>query len=100
MTATAFENDYKLVQSHSGDESGSGRDGDELTVPGGTGMKDFMDWVNKLPEREPPTYLGLPANAEKMLLVGHGQSTIRNLQHVTNLLDEGEQVMAEATQGA
>ena len=100
MTAAAFENDYKLVRANSAGEPGSGHSGDELAVPGGTGLKDFMDWVNALPEREPPTYLGLPANAEKMLLVGHGQSTIRNLQLVTNLLDEGEQVMAEATEGA
>ena len=59
-------------------------------------MKDFMEWVNRLPEREPPTYLGLPANAEKLLLVGHGRDTIANLARITELLDESEQLSAEA----
>ena len=86
MVPTAFENDHRLIEA---DEGG-------LAVPSGTGMKDFMDWVNRLPEREPPTYLGLPANAEKLLLVGHARSMIQNLHQVTTLLDEGEQIMAEA----
>ena len=59
-------------------------------------MKEFMDWIHKLPEREPPTYLGLPANAEKLLLVGQGDSMIQNLRKITRMLDEGEQIMAEA----
>lgn len=59
-------------------------------------MREFMEWINKLPEREPPTYLGLPANAEKLLLVGLGRSMIQNLGKITEMLDEGEQIMAEA----
>jgi len=90
MTPAAFEIGHKLVEDVGGEEEGS------LVVPSGTGMKDFMDWVNKLPEREPPTYLGLPANAEKLLLVGHGKSMIESLGKITEILDEGEQVMAEA----
>ena len=86
----AYEDDYKLV-----DDSIT-EDGACLMAPGGTGMKGFSEWVNGLPEREPPTYLGLPANAEKLLLVGHGQSMIRNLAKVREILDEGEQLMAEA----
>jgi len=49
-----------------------------------------MHWVNALPEREPPTYLGLPANAEKLLLVDHGKVMIRNLETVAGMLEEGE----------
>jgi dynein heavy chain 1 len=60
-------------------------------------MREFMEWINKLPEREPPTYLGLPANAEKLLLVGLGRSMIQNLGKITEMLEEGEQmIMAEA----
>lgn len=58
-------------------------------------MKGFLEWVNRLPEREPPTYLGLPANAEKLLLVGQGKNTIANLAKITDILEEGEQLMAE-----
>lgn len=88
MTPAAFENDHNLVPEVQDDEA--------LILPSGTGIKDFFAWVNKLPEREPPTYLGLPANAEKLLLVGHGQRMISNLSKLTTLLDEGEQLMVEA----
>lgn len=94
MIPAAFESEHKLI----GEMPSGGHDGGEegLPVPAGTAMKDFMDWVNRLPEREPPTYLGLPANAEKLLLVGDGRSMIGNLRSVTKMLDEGEQIMAEA----
>ena len=90
LTPQAYDDDHKLVE---GRES-EGEAG--LVVPGGTGMKGYMQWVNNLPEREPPTYLGLPANAEKLLLVGHGKNMIGNLAKVREILDEGEQLMAEA----
>ncbi|EAW13048.1 dynein heavy chain [Aspergillus clavatus NRRL 1] len=88
LTPTAFEVDYKLVSGVENDDC--------LALPGETGIRDFVEWVNRLPEREPPTYLGLPANAEKLLLVGHGKKMISDLSKVTTLLDEGEQLMIEA----
>ena len=92
----AYDDDHVLVPGHPSSEPGaSGTDG-ALTVPGGTGMKGFMEWVNRLPEREPPTYLGLPANAEKLLLVGQGKTMIANLAKITDILEEGEQLMTEA----
>jgi dynein heavy chain 1 len=95
LTPSAYDIGHKLVEGI----AGTGLDGVDgsLVVPSGTSIKEFMDWIQKLPEREPPTYLGLPANAEKLLLVGHGRSTIQNLGKITELLDEGEQIMAEAT---
>ena len=96
LTPEAFEDDHKLVKGAPREEAeyyseGSG----SLTVPEGNEMKDFMDWVNRLPEREPPTYLGLPANAEKLLLVGHGRNTIANVAKITEILDEMEQLTEE-----
>ncbi len=88
LSPAAYDIGHKLVE-------GSGEK-DELVVPSGTTLPDFQAWIQKLPEREPPTYLGLPSNAEKLLLVGLGKSLIRNLKKVTDLLDEGEQLMAEA----
>ena len=67
-----------------------------LELPSSTGWREFMGWVNDLPEREPPTYLGLPANAEKLLLVGQAKEMVGNLKLIMNMLDEGEHVMAEA----
>src|SRR5699024_2743284 len=86
LTPSAFEEAYNIV-------SGVQEQGDQLILPGKTNISYFMDWVNHLPEREPPTYLVLPANAEKLLLVGHGNKMISDLSRVTTLLDEGEQLM-------
>ena len=88
----AFDDDHKLV--HGTPDSEGGEDGG-LTVPGGTSVRAFMEWVKRLPEREPPIYLGLPANAEKLLLVGHGKNIIGDLAKIVEILDEGEQLMVE-----
>lgn len=96
LTPAAFDQGHKLVEGVQGEEGGAYTEGEgDLTVPDGTRMKDFMQWVNHLPEREPPTWLGLPANAEKLLLVGHGKKMIANVAQITELL-EGEELMAEA----
>jgi dynein heavy chain 1, cytosolic len=87
LTPNAFEIGHKLVD--------GGQDTSSLEVPSGTSHSEYMSWIQKLPEREPPTYLGLPANAEKLLLVGLGKSLIQNLRKVTELLDEGEQLLTE-----
>jgi dynein heavy chain 1, cytosolic len=86
LTPDAYDVDHKLVD---------GPDGG-LVVPTGTTLQDFLAWVHKLPEREPPTYLGLPANAEKLLLVDLGRSLIGNLKKVVELLDEGEQLVTDS----
>jgi dynein heavy chain 1 len=101
LTPAAFDIGHKLVSASSeqaggGGGGGGGADSVELVVPSGTSLQEFMGWIQRLPEREPPTYLGLPANAEKLLLVGLGKSLIGNLKKVTDLLDEGEALMAEA----
>ena len=86
----AYELNHQLVQPREND--------DGLKVPSGTTMPDFMAWVAKLPEREPPTYLGLPANAEKLLLVEQGQVVIGDLKRVSDMLDEDELEMVEAAE--
>ena len=97
FTPEAFELDHKLVKGAPREEAEFYSEGDgSLIVPEGNEMKDFMDWVNRLPEREPPTYLGLPANAEKLLLVGHGRNTITSVAKITEILDETDQLTEEA----
>lgn len=94
MTAEAFEEGFNLIGEVAGDTSIG------VPLPGGTLKKDFIQWVKELPEREPPTYLGLPANAEKLLLVAHAEEMLKNLKTVMGVLDEGEHVMAEAAEAA
>lgn len=88
MTPAAFEDGFQIVKDT---ESSEG-----LVLPSATGWKDFMHWVDELPEREPPTYLGLPSNAEKLLLVGQAKEMVGGLKRVVEMLDEGEQFMVEA----
>lgn len=92
LTPAAYDIGHKIVD---GISSGGVEDA-ALVVPGGTSLKEFMEWIQRLPEREPPTYLGLPANAEKLLLVGQGRSMIQNLGKITEMLDESEQIMTAA----
>ncbi|PVI03176.1 dynein heavy chain [Periconia macrospinosa] len=82
MTPNAFEEGFKIVKET---EHSTG-----LELPSSTGWKDFMKWVNDLPEREPPTYLGLPANAEKLLLVGQANTMVGKLRKVVEMLDIAE----------
>ncbi|KAK5015134.1 dynein heavy chain [Cryomyces antarcticus] len=90
LTSAAFEENYRIVKevtnASSPDESLHG-----LTLPSETGWKEFVEWVDRLPEREPPTYLGLPANAEKLLLVGQAEELVGSVRLISNTLDEGEQ---------
>ena len=82
LDPAAYEADYHLVQARGTDEG--------LIAPSGTTMRDFVSWVSTLPEREPPTYLGLPANAEKLLLVDQGQEMIESLSRICEMLDDEE----------
>jgi len=67
-------------------ESGGGG----LVVPQGTTADEFGAWVAGLPEREPPVWLGLPQDAEKMLLGGRGGEMLEKVRRVLDLLREGE----------
>ena len=92
MTADAFEEGFNLIGEVAEDSSIG------VPLPSGTTKKDLLQWVKELPEREPPSYLGLPANAEKLLLVAHAEEMLKNLKAVMTVLDEGEHVMAEAAE--
>jgi dynein heavy chain 1 len=94
LRPAAFDDEFDIVKAIQ-PISGAGDVAEKLILPSGIGWKDFMDWVNNLPEREPPTYLGLPANAEKLLLVGQAREMVDKLSLILGILDEGERVMAE-----
>jgi dynein heavy chain 1 len=86
MTAEAFEEGFNLIGEVAEDQSVG------MALPSGSAKTVFLQWVKELPEREPPTYLGLPANAEKLLLVAHAEEMLKNLKTVMNVLDESEQL--------
>lgn len=43
-----------------------------VAIPEGTKMDDFMRWVSKLPDREPPSWLSLPPSAERVIAIAQG----------------------------
>ncbi|CEG69843.1 Putative Dynein heavy chain [Rhizopus microsporus] len=77
-----FDIDFEVVK---GGESQKG-----LTAPDGIKMDQFLDWVNKLPDREPPTWLGLPSNAERVLLTLKGNHMLNKVRKMKSLSDDDE----------
>jgi dynein heavy chain 1 len=41
-------------------------------MPQDTTKNKYVEWVKQLPSNEKPTWLGLPDNAEKVLLISEG----------------------------
>ncbi|KAG9288876.1 hypothetical protein G9A89_001252 [Geosiphon pyriformis] len=81
FTSEAYDLDYALVESE---------DGNTLTIPEGTEMKDFLKWVNNLPDREPPAWLGLPGNAERVLATTQGLAMLVKVRKMKSLSDDEE----------
>ena len=94
ITADAFEADYCLTR-YSIKNDPSKESVEALSFTTETSWQAFMEWVESLPEREPPTYLGLPPNAEKILLVEQARGIQESLRLVMSMLEEGEQLMGE-----
>lgn len=91
LTPAAFEENYNIIQDIV--PSTTDEHARVLALPNGTGWRDFQEWVKQLPEREPPTYLGLPSNAEKLLLQNDANEMVRKTALIISKLDEGEQLM-------
>ena len=79
ITEEAFEDGFNLIGEVAQDQEIG------VPLPSGTAKKDFLQWVKGLPEREPPTYLGLPPNAEKLLLVADAEGMLKNLKSLSNV---------------
>jgi dynein heavy chain 1 len=92
LTPAAFDDEYDII---GGIQPDGEREKESLILPIGIKLEQFLEWVNKLPEREPPTYLGLPANAEKLLLVGQAQEMTAKLALIMGILEEGASQMAD-----
>ncbi|KAI8974487.1 dynein heavy chain [Pilobolus umbonatus] len=78
-----YDIDFEVVKS-------CGEDEKSVVVPDGTKMEHFLEWVNKLPDREPPTWLGLPGNAERVLLTLKGNNMLSKVRKMKSLTDDDE----------
>ncbi|EUB63753.1 Cytoplasmic dynein 1 heavy chain [Echinococcus granulosus] len=73
FTEHSFDHDFVLVKDV------DGQAGKSILIPEGTSREELVAWIKKLPAVQTPSWLGLPNNAEKVLLTNMGQEVIGNL---------------------
>jgi dynein heavy chain 1 len=67
FTPSAYNLDFELVPRSNGSSV--------VQVPEGTKLEHFLSWVQRLPDREPPSWLYLPPTAEQVIAVSLGKYT-------------------------
>ncbi|KAG0202060.1 hypothetical protein BGX28_005310, partial [Mortierella sp. GBA30] len=83
--AECFDLSFKLVESDGEDSNNAG-----LVAPEGTKMAQFLGWVDELPEREPPTWLRLPPNAERVLSTHKAITMLSKVKKIKSLVDDDD----------
>ncbi|KRZ77608.1 Dynein heavy chain, cytoplasmic [Trichinella papuae] len=63
--------------------------GNKLTVPDGVRREQYVNWVESVQALQSPAWLGLPSNAEKVLLTIRGQTMVKKLLKMN---DEDEEL--------
>ncbi|KAI8505360.1 Cytoplasmic dynein 1 heavy chain 1 [Branchiostoma belcheri] len=86
FTAHSFERDFQLVSKVDGNK--------DIIMPEGIHRDQFLQWSEGLPDMQTPSWLGLPNNAEKVLLTTQGADMIINLLRM-QMLEDDEDVMEE-----
>ncbi|PWN87523.1 putative cytoplasmic dynein heavy chain 2 [Acaromyces ingoldii] len=80
FTPRAYEQTFALVE-----------DKDEpLIAPEGTKMDQFMAWVQKLPDQQPPQWLALPPTAERVIATAQGAAVLSKLVKMRQLADDDD----------
>ncbi|EMR09626.1 hypothetical protein PNEG_02210 [Pneumocystis murina B123] len=69
----SFNLNYELVEKH-------------LIIPDCLRREEFLNWIQNLPERQSPTWLGLPEYAEKVILFSQGKEMLNNSRIILNVL--------------
>ncbi|EGO28454.1 hypothetical protein SERLADRAFT_445906 [Serpula lacrymans var. lacrymans S7.9] len=88
FTPTAYNVDFNLVPNVNGSQL--------LEAPDGTKLEHFMTWVQRLPDREPPSWLSLPPTAERVIAVAQGNELLGKLRKMRMLADDDDEVTAAA----
>lgn len=70
----------------------------DLVIPEGTKLEQFISWADRLPEREPITWLNLPVTAEKVIAVAHGIALFGKLRKMKSLSDDDETVTVSTSE--
>ncbi|BES93792.1 dynein heavy chain [Nesidiocoris tenuis] len=88
FTPRSFESDFALVANVDGVQR-------HITMPDGTRRDHFLQWIESLADRQTPSWLGLPNNAEKVLLTNRGADLVMKLLKMQQLEDEDELAYTE-----
>lgn len=67
FTQKSFESEFPLVTDVEGQK------GKNVAIPDGVRREQFVQWCEKLPNYQSPSWLGLPNNAEKVILTTLGK---------------------------
>ena len=78
FTPECFDNKFALVK----------YDDFTLCTPEATNKKQFQNWVENLPNTETPAWLGLPENAEILLLTNKGKEVVSKLLKMHSIEDD------------
>ncbi|XP_067011460.2 dynein heavy chain, cytoplasmic isoform X2 [Anabrus simplex] len=89
FTPRSFESDFALVANVDGVAGGPGGQR-HITMPDGTRRDHFLHWIESLSDRQTPSWLGLPNNAEKVLLTTRGTDLVSKLLKMQQLEDDDE----------
>lgn len=91
FTPASFDADFPLVSNVSGLDSNK----DMILMPEGNRRDQFLHWAESLVGRQTPSWLGLPDNAEKVLLANQTSSLISKLLKLQLLEDDEDIVYTE-----
>ncbi|KAF5301350.1 hypothetical protein FQA39_LY10748 [Lamprigera yunnana] len=91
FTPRSFESDFALVANIDGGPNGNRH----IIMPDGTRRDHFLKWVETLADRQTPAWLGLPNNAEKVLLTTRGTDLVGKLLKMQQLEDDDELAYSE-----
>ncbi|XP_065362456.1 dynein heavy chain, cytoplasmic-like [Calliphora vicina] len=86
FTARSFEAEFALVADVDGSSGGQRH----IAMPDGTRRDHFLKWIENLTDRQTPSWLGLPNNAEKVLLTTRGTDLVSQLLKMQQLEDDEE----------
>ncbi|KAF4101796.1 hypothetical protein G5714_016596 [Onychostoma macrolepis] len=82
FTTSSFDSEFKLALKVDGHK--------DIKMPDGIRREEFIHWVEMLPDTQTPSWLGLPSNAEKVLLTTQGIDMMGKLLKMQMLEDEDD----------
>ncbi|XP_037097970.1 cytoplasmic dynein 1 heavy chain 1 isoform X1 [Syngnathus acus] len=82
FTKRSFDSEFKLALKVDGNK--------DIKMPDGIRREEFMHWVEMLPDTQTPSWLGLPSNAEKVLLTTQGTDMMGKMLKMQMLEDEDD----------